>query len=202
MTTWTTISNAAVAVGGIPSSTTVTALRDNPVAIAEAATGAPIDVNNWHPVDKVTVGDGKTGIIYDGAINGTVSNVTTPMFEDGWEYKFICVGLVTGVTTTFYFYVQWEGETTWDSAMISGSASGTSRAGLELDFNTPRLVKNWHAGFAILTRASSISDNVRWTAYNATAKKLARAKVDFPTAGNITGGKVYFLRRRDYASLA
>jgi len=41
MTTWTTIPNGAAGVGGIPSGTTITALRDNPVAIAEGATGAP-----------------------------------------------------------------------------------------------------------------------------------------------------------------
>ena len=41
MTDWTTLPNAAVGVGGLPSGTTVTALRDNPVAIAEGAPGAP-----------------------------------------------------------------------------------------------------------------------------------------------------------------
>lgn len=199
MATWTTISNAAVAVGGIPSSTTVTALRDNPVAIAEAATGAPIDVNNWHPVDKVTVGDGKTGIIYDGAVNGTVTNIITPVFEDGWEYKLICVGLTPSAFATFFLYVQWQGETTWDSVFSTGAASGN--AGLETEFNVPRLAKNWHGNFALVTRANSVSDTSRWVAYNATAKKLYRAKIEF-TNTNTTGGKVYLLRRRDYASLA
>jgi hypothetical protein len=41
MADWTTLPNAAVGVGGLPSGTTVTALRDNPVAIAEGAAGAP-----------------------------------------------------------------------------------------------------------------------------------------------------------------
>jgi hypothetical protein len=38
---WTALSNTAVGVGGLPSGATVTALRDNPVAIAEGAAGAP-----------------------------------------------------------------------------------------------------------------------------------------------------------------
>ena len=42
MADWTTLPNAAVGVGGLPSGTTVTALRDNPVAIAEGAAGAPL----------------------------------------------------------------------------------------------------------------------------------------------------------------
>ena len=57
MTTWTTISNAAVAVGAIPSSSIVTALRDNPSAVAESSSGAPVMVSGWHPVDKISTGD-------------------------------------------------------------------------------------------------------------------------------------------------
>jgi hypothetical protein len=41
MSTWSNIPNAAVGVGGLPSATTVTALRDNPIAIANGASGAP-----------------------------------------------------------------------------------------------------------------------------------------------------------------
>ena len=41
MADWTTLPNAAVGVGGLPSGTTVTALRDNPIAIAEGTAGAP-----------------------------------------------------------------------------------------------------------------------------------------------------------------
>lgn len=41
MTDYTTLSNTAVGVGGLPSGATVTALRDNPIAIAEGTSGAP-----------------------------------------------------------------------------------------------------------------------------------------------------------------
>lgn len=41
MTAWTTLSNTAVGVGGIPSGATVTALRDNISAVAEGSSGAP-----------------------------------------------------------------------------------------------------------------------------------------------------------------
>jgi hypothetical protein len=41
MTDWTLLSNTAVGVGGLPSGATVTALRDNPIAISEGAVGAP-----------------------------------------------------------------------------------------------------------------------------------------------------------------
>lgn len=41
MADWTDLSDAAVGIGGIPSGTTVTALRDNVVAFAEQSTSAP-----------------------------------------------------------------------------------------------------------------------------------------------------------------
>jgi hypothetical protein len=41
MTTWTNLSNSAVSVAGIPSGSTITALRDNVSAVAEGSTGAP-----------------------------------------------------------------------------------------------------------------------------------------------------------------
>lgn len=41
MTDYTILSNIAVGVGGLPSGATITALRDNPIAIAEGAPGAP-----------------------------------------------------------------------------------------------------------------------------------------------------------------
>jgi hypothetical protein len=48
MADWTTLPNTAVGVGGLPSGATVTALRDNPVAIAEGAAGAPRIENAAH----------------------------------------------------------------------------------------------------------------------------------------------------------
>ncbi len=42
MADWTNLPNTAVGVGGLPSGTTVTALRDNPIAIAEGAAGSPL----------------------------------------------------------------------------------------------------------------------------------------------------------------
>jgi hypothetical protein len=41
MTTWTDLTNSAVSVGGIPAGSTITALRDNDLALAEGSTGAP-----------------------------------------------------------------------------------------------------------------------------------------------------------------
>jgi hypothetical protein len=49
MADWTTLPNTAVGVGGLPSGTTVTALRDNPVAIVHGAPNAPrpLTIEGW-----------------------------------------------------------------------------------------------------------------------------------------------------------
>ena len=62
------------------------ALRDNPIAISEAATGAPVVVAGWHPYDMVKIGDGNDGVFYDFAVHGTQATITTPDFADGYEY--------------------------------------------------------------------------------------------------------------------
>ena len=65
MTTWTTLSAGAVGVSGIPSGSTVTALRDNPVAIAEGSSGAPRIVGA--SIHATTAAD--TIVLYRAGIN-------------------------------------------------------------------------------------------------------------------------------------
>jgi hypothetical protein len=56
MADWTTLSNTAVGVGGLPSGATITALRDNPIAIAEGAVGAPRVVDGALDTTVLTAG--------------------------------------------------------------------------------------------------------------------------------------------------
>ena len=61
MADWTPLPNTSVGVGGLPSGTTVTALRDNPVAIAEGASGAPRIQTNAIQDSAVTAAKLATG---------------------------------------------------------------------------------------------------------------------------------------------
>jgi len=88
MTTYTAISNTLVAVGAKPFASTIQALRDNPIAIAEGAPGAPVNQAAWHPFNMTAVGDGATGVIWSFPVDGAVSLVTSPDFIDGYEYAF------------------------------------------------------------------------------------------------------------------
>lgn len=65
------------------------ALRDNPKEIAQGTDGAPIQRVGWQPYDAVEYGDGNDGAIYDSSIDGSVSVITTPTYENGWEYKLV-----------------------------------------------------------------------------------------------------------------
>jgi hypothetical protein len=201
MTTWTTISNAAVAVGGIPSSTTVTALRDNPVAIAEAATGAPVVQAGWHPYDKVTVGDGKTGLIYDFAVNGLQANVTTPDFEDGYEYRIIGHVLTSSVSTAVRLNVNayFETDAIYRRLAFGSDSSGINSFTCDVVIPIPRVPKQVHIvlGDMAVNNTVAMSNDLP---YDATIQKLLRARVNF-TSGSINSGKIWFLRRRDYISL-
>lgn len=208
MTTWTTISNAAVAVGGIPSSTTVTALRDNPSAIAESSSGAPVVFAGWHPYDKVSVGDGKTGLIYDHAISGNVSSVVTPDFEDGYEYRIIIVELSHNSLSDRRLYIEFYLETsaTYFNGVSVGNHSRFYRWGVDAIVNIPRVSARIHTvlysgtlGYDSNFAASGDSAGVVWST---TAQKLLRARIIYETGSDsIDGGKIYLHRRREYISV-
>ena len=73
--------------------------RDNPIAIAEGAAGAPYVQSSWHPYNGVTVGDGNTGLILDAAVTTGLTTFTTPTFDAGWDYKLEMYGLGSTVTS-------------------------------------------------------------------------------------------------------
>lgn len=90
---WTTISNATATAGQPATQELFRALRDNPGAIAESATGAPVNQSLWHPYNLADVGGGNTGAFWSFANQGALANVTTPTFSDGYEYMIFGSGL-------------------------------------------------------------------------------------------------------------
>lgn len=204
MTTWTDISNTSVAVGGIPSSATVTALRDNPSALAETASGAPVMRAGWHPVDKVSIGDTKDGLIYDFAVNGALSNIVTPDFEDGYEYRLVGSEITPSSSSTINLEIYKQTTGAYTTVLTLGSLDVTPR-GFDLEFWTPRLSLKNHMGFGLSYIDTGTAASTIISSYNATAQKLLRARLSFPgfygVSTTVGGGKVWLLRRRDYTSL-
>jgi hypothetical protein len=203
MTTWTSISNAAVAVGGIPSSTTVTALRDNPSAIAEASSGAPVMVSGWHPHDKVSIGDGKTGLIYDHAVTGTVSSFVTPDFVDGYEYRVIAHLMQSDAAASVRLNLEafFETDAAYRRLAYTGDEfSGTTEFGYDVEIPMPRIATKTHLVQGEGYANNNVGLGIDGASYDSTLQKVLRARVRF-TAGNIIGGKIWMFRRREYASL-
>ena len=203
MTTWTSISNAAVAVGGIPASTTVTALRDNPSAIAEASSGAPVMVSGWHPYDTVTIGDGKTGLIYDFAVTGTVSSFVTPDFVDGYEYRIIAHLMESdaGATVRLNLEAFFETDAAYRRLAYTGDEfSGSTQFGYDAEILMPRIATKTHLVQGIGYADGNVGLGNDGPTYDATLQKVMRARVRI-TAGNIIAGQVRMFRRREYASL-
>ena len=213
MTTYTNITNAAVAVGAIPSSVTVTALRDNPIAIAEAENGAPVVFAGWHPHDKQTIGDGKTGLIYDFAADGAKSTVVSPDFVDGYEYRIIAADIssnsASSVRLTLDAFYQTDAE--YKRLRYSAEGAGTAAGilyGCDITIGTPRITKRFHFGNGWMHRGTNVTfDLFANEIFDETAQKILRARLRFVADGNtsnptgsIDGGKIYMFRRREYAS--
>lgn len=202
MTTWTTIANSAVAVGGIPSSATVTALRDNPSAIAETSSGAPVVFAGWHPVDKISVGDGKRGVLYDFSIDGTVASVVTPDFVDGYEYRIVVSDLSHNNSFDSSFLIELYKETSasYADAINTGTLSNTASVSVDSEIMTPRLSLKAHSVRSVYSVNGNVGSGFTATvAYNATAQKVSKARVRFGS-GSIDSGKIWLFRRREYAS--
>jgi len=193
MTTWTTISNALVAVGAIPRSTVITALRDNPSAIAESASGAPINVCGWHPYDKVTVGDGKDGVIYDFSVSGALSNVETPNFVDGYEYRLF--GIPFGFSAIELYR---EVVADW-----VGSSTGTISVGWhDYVISMPRVPKTAHLMTGAFSRTGtntgvSVAAKFPTGTDGGTGRKILKARF---TGTGASSAKIWMFRRREFAS--
>ena len=194
---WTTISNALVAVGAKPFATTIQALRDNPGAIAEGASGAPVNQAAWHPFDKVTVGDAATGVIYDFATNGARASVTAN-FADGYDYLIRLVGVSPTASAPFQI----------TGVSVTGGIGATSAITGTIEILAPTLANfpKW-AMVNLRTVAGSTGvkafDSAAATPYlgafnfSAMASGLASVSLAF-TSGNIDAGAVYLYRRRNY----
>lgn len=204
MTTYSTISNPAVAVGGIPASSTVTALRDNPIAIAESASGAPILSSGWHPYDKANVGDGAAGLLYDHTVNGAVATITTPDFEDGWEYKLVgrAFGHTNGSARSMSIQVH---SGSYQSYKTTATFSNTTTISFDAEIYSPRYAQTQHVGLFI----NSFSDAQQMKTFDygpgdfgiISPYKLLRAQISMSGSVNIAYGKVWLMRRRCYRSL-
>lgn len=199
MTTYTTIGSGSLAVGKPATSTIALALRDNPLAIAEGNSSAPVLASAWHPYDKVTVGDANNGLVYDFAVSGAVATITSPDFADGYEYQFLFVGIGSSTTPDDFRIELYRATTAAYStaATFVNSASNPVRGTVAI--YTPRFSVNAHffetkATVIAASNTYGATTNTVTAILHTTAQKLLRVRFSFST-GNVNAGKLYMMRR-------
>jgi hypothetical protein len=197
MTTFTTISTGSLAVDKPVTSSLAIALRDNPIAIAEAAPSAPIIQQAWHPYNKATNGDANTGVIYNASVSGAVASLVTPDFVDGFEYRLILyrMGHSDAATSALRFELFGETSGAYMATVVTlanvtatlGRAQGT----VDLPVVRSTLLNHFydvHAGFA------AASGNI---AVPGSGEKVLKARISF-AAGNINAGIIWLHRRQAF----
>ena len=201
MTSFTPLPNTAVQAGGRPRGSTITALRDNPLAIAEGDSTAPVNQAMWHPYNKVTVGDANTGRFYNFATDGVVANAVSPDFVDGYEYRIRGYALSHNSGAGAAIRVELFRETGGVYSAAYDMATGINSLNWSFELYLPYVrqsvqsqpVIGWiDADFAnAFTGATTLNMHLGLS----TAEKITRARISF-SAGNIDAGQLFLDRRR------
>lgn len=210
MADWTPISNALVAVGAKPFATTIAALRDNPVAIAENSSGAPIPRGVWHPYDQTAYGGGD-GLIYSHAVSGTVASVTSPDLDVGYDYLWIWSGITRSATA--FAQIQIRNRLVSTGAYTFTQDAGEISTGAALRYNsgwarlvTPSRVAPAHL-LEIRSRSTTTptnpaenADYAAATGGNFIATRNEPTKIDrtrmIPSSGSIGAGSIWLFKMR------
>lgn len=212
MTSYTAITEAETNPEAPLTSVLAKRFRDNPIAISEGATSSPITRAGWHPYNRITVGDSNTGVIYSFPTNGTLATVTSPDFEDGYEYAFFIDQLkpAGGAGSPININLYRETSAAYSGAFSVGVSVGTTNplvAWIELP-----LIRQAEAGHFIPARSleyryanntspATFSSTINAVTH-ATPQKILRAQFSFGgnsiTGGSASTGTITMYRRKDF----
>lgn len=201
MSSWTTLSSALFTVGKPITSAIGLALNENPSAIAEGATSAPPVRAGWHPYDQTAVGT-NDGLVYSSAVSGTVANVESPNFADGYEYAFEFDQVSHNGAGSRDFQIEFYRATSAAYSAVKTSitiATPSDSLTGRLEVLHPRITRKAH----VIREELGIDGNNGFTAAmtgsygitHTTAQKLLKVRFSF-SADSIDAGKIYMYRRR------
>jgi hypothetical protein len=204
VTTFTDLPNAAVQTGGRPRGSTITALRDNPIAIAEGDLTAPVNQAAWHPFNRTT-GGVQPGVFYAFSTDGAVANVQTPVLEDGYEYRILFRELGgTSAGTDPRIELRRQSTGTYQGVGTLVSANATDIVSGEIYLSTVRRSIRMHpiSGYLRVTAAGFGAAIQPMTAVNlmqeiASGDQIDRVRISL-AAGNTDSGILILERRRLY----
>lgn len=162
-------------------------LAGNPIAMARGKDGSPYLDVAWHPYNGAFNDDGQTGRIWSHAVDGTVTDVVTPTFLDGYEYRIRFDNVTVGNGDIFVYR-----ETTGSySTAVSYTSSGIADAVFEII--RPRIVSS---GANII----GLKNGVQTVYYWALSPRQKISNVLFrSTVASFTSGAIYMDKRRVYA---
>ena len=204
MADYTDLSNAAVGIGGLPSGATVTALRDNPIAIAENTPNAPFIERIWYPYDAAVSGGGD-GVIYDHSIDGSVFGFEGPAFEVGYDYLILAEGISHAVTLnsiTLFLYRETSASYVASFRLSSTTANNLNFSGVEV--HRPYTSLGFHMGTNGYVADLGAGDGANisgsmnsFALTHATPQRLSKFKLECTdVTATILSGKVYLYRRK------
>jgi hypothetical protein len=175
--------------------------RDNPLAVAEADSTAPVNQGNWHPYNKVTNGDSNDGVFYDFAVSGALASVQSPIFADGYEYMVRGLGLSCTTGGAFQVEGRRESDAAYNAAVtVFNTISGATILSFEMMCPTVRLSQQMHVFptqgvFGGASNGGIAGVTGTWGHAQATAQKVQRLRFSY-ASGNIDAGQMILLRRR------
>jgi len=203
MTTYnpSTVSNTAIASGKPLTLQQGRALRDNPIAFREGATGAPYEASAWHPYNGVTIGDGATGRFYDFSVDGLQATWETPAWVDGYEYRVLIENIShnSGSNQSLQMELYKSADAAYTSPFSIQTTTfslGNSAAGFveihraRISLAPVNIIAAVQAGFGTMAASLSI---FQLTGSN----KISKARVSF-TGGSIDAGRLYLQKRICY----
>lgn len=199
MATYRTIAASEVDPDSPVTATLMQALTDNPTAIAEGATDAPVQAAGWHPYDSTNAGDGNDGEFYDFATDGAINNVETPTFSDGYEYKIVFTDLGVSDAAVLEVYFHEETDATYTRFVPLGSTGASDVITGECQIFLPRVTKVVHAGAGHFVRTAGVGSSAAGGGSTGTSQKVDKMRMTM-TAGNFNAGTMHLYRRLDYTS--
>ena len=174
--------------------------RDNPIAMAEGATGAPlIRAAGFVPHGWQKFDDGGDAVLWDYASDGAVASVETPQFEDGYEYLINCHNLRGSVTGDLYIDIFAQTSASYLTSVLTANLYNIGAGWGLFSIPVPSLVKTLHAvycpfGFYDYSGAWSIRPGEVGAKYTATPQTIGKARIR-ASAGNLNQGTISLYKR-------
>lgn len=203
MTGFTDLPNIAVQSGGRPRGSTITALRDNAISIAECDPTAPTNQATWHPYNRIAPGSTNIGRIYNFPTDGALSTVVTPDYQDGYEYRIKLIGLSPNLAGDLQIENFRETDAAYNpihTLNVTLSAANAYTGTIELlDVRQPWRVHSFSAKIGVQVGSNSAIAATTFDRMDqfVTAQPILRSRISF-LGSSIDAGQILLERRRAY----